>query len=157
MWWPLLVLGGCLQLAGGLQGPRRSDLAEGAEGKVARLGQAFKRQVRLLRERSALLDLVFLVDESSSVGSANFLSELRFVRKLLSDFPVAPGATRVALVTFSSRSHVVRRVDHISMPRARNHKCSLFNQEMPAISYRGGGTYTKGAFQQAAVSPPPPR
>uniref|UniRef100_A0A3B3T3R4 Sushi, von Willebrand factor type A, EGF and pentraxin domain-containing protein 1 n=1 Tax=Paramormyrops kingsleyae TaxID=1676925 RepID=A0A3B3T3R4_9TELE len=122
----------------------------GVEGKVARLGQAFKRQVRLLRERSALLDLVFLVDESSSVGNANFLSELRFVRKLLSDFPVAPGATRVALVTFSSRSHVVRRVDHISTPRARNHKCSLFNQEMPAISYRGGGTYTKGAFQQAA-------
>ncbi|KAI1888389.1 hypothetical protein AGOR_G00184640 [Albula goreensis] len=103
----------------------------------------------MLREKSGRLDLVFLVDESSSVGAANFLSELRFVRKLLSDFPVVPSATRVALVTFSSKTHVLTRVDHISAPRTHQHKCSLFNQEIPAITYRGGGTYTKGAFQQA--------
>ncbi|KAJ8268858.1 hypothetical protein COCON_G00114650 [Conger conger] len=128
----------------------RADLSESAEGKVERLGLAFRRSVRLLREKSARLDLVFLVDESSSVGSVNFLSELRFVRKLLSDFPVAPAATRVALVTFSSKTHVLARVDHISAPRAHQHKCSLFSREIPAITYRGGGTYTRGAFQQAA-------
>ncbi|XP_064199793.1 sushi, von Willebrand factor type A, EGF and pentraxin domain-containing protein 1 isoform X1 [Anguilla rostrata] len=130
--------------------PPRLNLSESAEGKVERLGQTFKRSVRLLRERSARLDLVFLVDESSSVGAANFQSELRFVRKLLSDFPVVPSATRVALVTFSSKTHVLARVDHVSAPRSHQHKCSLFNQEIPAITYRGGGTYTKGAFQQAA-------
>ena len=36
----------------------------------------------------------------------------------------------------------------------------LIVHEIPAITYRGGGTYTKGAFQQAAVRcpshPPPP-
>ncbi|XP_055771129.1 sushi, von Willebrand factor type A, EGF and pentraxin domain-containing protein 1-like [Salvelinus fontinalis] len=122
-------------------------LSESAESKVERLGQAFKKNVRTLREKSARLDLVFLVDESSSVGANNFLSELRFVRKLLSDFPVAPEDTRVALVTFSSKTHVVTRIDHVTAPKSHQHKCSLFNQDIP---YRGGGTYTKGAFQRAA-------
>ncbi|XP_026155176.1 sushi, von Willebrand factor type A, EGF and pentraxin domain-containing protein 1 isoform X2 [Mastacembelus armatus] len=126
------------------------NLSESAESKVERLGLAFKRNVRELREKSLCLDLVFLVDESSSVGANNFLSELRFVRKMLSDFPVAPENTRVALVTFSSKTHVVTRVDHITAPKSHQHKCSLFNQEIPAINYRGGGTYTKGAFQRAA-------
>uniref|UniRef100_A0A8B9HTR2 Sushi, von Willebrand factor type A, EGF and pentraxin domain-containing protein 1 n=1 Tax=Astyanax mexicanus TaxID=7994 RepID=A0A8B9HTR2_ASTMX len=123
---------------------------ESAESKVERLGQAFRRNVRLLRERGGRLDLIFLLDESSSVGASNFRSELHFVRKLLSDFPVAPEATRVALVTFSSKSHVVTRVDYVSAPRSHQHKCSLFSKEIPAITYRGGGTYTKGAFQRAA-------
>ncbi|XP_019713979.1 sushi, von Willebrand factor type A, EGF and pentraxin domain-containing protein 1 isoform X2 [Hippocampus comes] len=126
------------------------NLSESAERKVARLGVAFKRNVRQLRDKSACLDLVFLVDESSSVGAGNFGSELRFVRKMLSDFPVTAENTRVALVTFSSKTHVVTRVDHITAPKPHQHKCSLFNKEIPAINYRGGGTYTKGAFQRAA-------
>uniref|UniRef100_A0ABI7WK14 Sushi, von Willebrand factor type A, EGF and pentraxin domain containing 1 n=1 Tax=Felis catus TaxID=9685 RepID=A0ABI7WK14_FELCA len=123
---------------------------DAAESKVERLGQAFRRRVRRLRELSERLELVFLVDESSSVGQANFLSELKFVRKLLSDFPVVPTATRVAIVTFSSKNNVVPRVDYISHRRAHQHKCALLSREIPAITYRGGGTYTKGAFQQAA-------
>ncbi|MBZ3871175.1 Sushi, von Willebrand factor type A, EGF and pentraxin domain-containing protein 1 [Sciurus carolinensis] len=123
---------------------------EAAESKVERLGQAFRRRVRRLRELSERLELVFLVDESSSVGHANFLSELKFVRKLLSDFPVVSTATRVAIVTFSSKNNVVPRVDYISSSRAHQHKCALLSREIPAITYRGGGTYTKGAFQQAA-------
>ncbi|XP_067257602.1 sushi, von Willebrand factor type A, EGF and pentraxin domain-containing protein 1 isoform X5 [Chanodichthys erythropterus] len=128
----------------------RQNLSESAESKVERLGQVFRKNVRLLRERGGCLDLVFLVDESSSVGASNFGSELRFVRKLLSDFPVAPEATRVALVTFSSKSHVVTRVDYVSAPKAHQHKCSLFSKAIPSITYRGGGTYTRGAFQRAA-------
>ncbi|KAJ7408534.1 hypothetical protein BTVI_59212 [Pitangus sulphuratus] len=128
-------------------------LPDTTESKVEKLGRAFKRQVRRLRARSGRLELVFLVDESSSVGPANFLSELRFVKKLLSDFPVVPAATRVAIVTFSSRSNVVPRVDYISRRRPQQHKCALLGREIPAIAYRGGGTYTKGAFQQAAKDP----
>ncbi|XP_019410274.1 PREDICTED: sushi, von Willebrand factor type A, EGF and pentraxin domain-containing protein 1, partial [Crocodylus porosus] len=119
-------------------------------GRVEQLGRAFRRQVRRLRERSGLLELLFLVDESSSVGAANFQAELRFVRKLLSAFPVVPAATRVAIVPFSSRANVAARVDYISRRRPRQHKCALLGHEIPAITYRGGGTYTKGAFQQAA-------
>ncbi|KAG8130470.1 hypothetical protein E2320_017144, partial [Naja naja] len=130
-----------------------SPAAAATGNKVEKLGRAFKRQVRQLREKSDRLELVFLVDESSSVGQANFLSELRFVKKLLSDFPVVPTATRVAIVTFSSKNNVVPRVDYISPParaQQRQHKCALLSREIPAIGYRGGGTYTKGAFQQAA-------
>ncbi|KAF4019587.1 hypothetical protein G4228_011363 [Cervus hanglu yarkandensis] len=130
--------------------PAPSEDAAAAESKVERLGQAFRRRVRRLRELSERLELVFLVDESSSVGQANFLSELKFVRKLLSDFPVVSTATRVAIVTFSSKNNVVPRVDYISSRRAHQHKCALLSREIPAITYRGGGTYTKGAFQQAA-------
>uniref|UniRef100_A0A480LQ43 Sushi, von Willebrand factor type A, EGF and pentraxin domain-containing protein 1 n=1 Tax=Sus scrofa TaxID=9823 RepID=A0A480LQ43_PIG len=130
--------------------PTPGEDSAAAESKVERLGQAFRRRVRRLRELSERLELVFLVDESSSVGQANFLSELKFVRKLLSDFPVVPTATRVAIVTFSSKNNVVPRVDYISSRRAHQHKCALLSREIPAITYRGGGTYTKGAFQQAA-------
>ncbi|XP_055973137.1 sushi, von Willebrand factor type A, EGF and pentraxin domain-containing protein 1 [Sorex fumeus] len=130
--------------------PEPGEDAAAAGSKVERLGQAFRRRVRRLRELSERLELVFLVDESSSVGQANFRSELRFVRKLLSDFPVVPSATRVAIVTFSSKNNVVPRVDYISARRAHQHKCALLGREIPGITYRGGGTYTKGAFQQAA-------
>ncbi|KAM9329386.1 sushi, von Willebrand factor type A, EGF and pentraxin domain-containing protein 1 [Gastrophryne carolinensis] len=118
--------------------------------KVERMGNYFKKNIRRLREKSHNLDLVFLVDESSSVGHTNFVNELRFVKKLLSDFPVVPSATRVAIVTFSSKTNVQTRVDYISTSRAHQHKCSLINREIPSITYKGGGTYTKGAFQQAA-------
>ncbi|XP_067886734.1 sushi, von Willebrand factor type A, EGF and pentraxin domain-containing protein 1 isoform X1 [Heterodontus francisci] len=128
---------------------RRNSLSTGTN-RVLKLGAVFKRNVRKLREKSLNLDLVFLVDESSSVGSANFVNELKFVKKLLSDFPVVPSATRVAIVTFSSKNNVVPRVDYISAPQYHQHKCSLLNEEIPAINYRGGGTFTKGAFQQAA-------
>uniref|UniRef100_UPI00398EE43F sushi, von Willebrand factor type A, EGF and pentraxin domain-containing protein 1 n=1 Tax=Pristiophorus japonicus TaxID=55135 RepID=UPI00398EE43F len=128
---------------------RRNALNTGSS-RVLKLGAVFKRNVRKLREKSLSLDLVFLVDESSSVGSANFVNELKFVKKLLSDFPVVPSATRVAIVTFSSKNNVVPRVDYISAPQYHQHKCSLLNEEIPAISYRGGGTFTKGAFLQAA-------
>lgn len=138
----------------GSSGPAqtRRNITESTERKVERLGQTFRHNVRLLRERGSRLELVFLVDESSSVGATNFRSELHFVRKMLSDFPVAPEATHVALITFSSKNHVLTRVDYISAPKAHQHKCSLFNKEIPAITYRGGGTYTRGAFQRAAVS-----
>ncbi|XP_056610750.1 sushi, von Willebrand factor type A, EGF and pentraxin domain-containing protein 1 isoform X1 [Triplophysa dalaica] len=151
----ILYRSGCTSWSVQAQGLRqavqtRGNLSESAESKVARLGQVFRQNVRRLRERGGRLDLVFLVDESSSVGASNFGSELRFIRKMLSDFPVAPEATRVALVTFSSKNYVVTRVDYVSAPKAHQHKCSLFSKEIPSITYRGGGTYTRGAFQRAA-------
>ncbi|EGW02022.1 Sushi, von Willebrand factor type A, EGF and pentraxin domain-containing protein 1 [Cricetulus griseus] len=129
---------------GRLAVPPASGEEEAVGSKVERLGRAFRSRVRRLRELSGRLEL------SSSVGQANFLNELKFVRKLLSDFPVVSTATRVAIVTFSSKNNVVARVDYISTSRAHQHKCALLSREIPAITYRGGGTYTKGAFQQAA-------
>lgn len=98
------------------------------------------------------MELVFLVDASASVGLENFQSELNFVRKLLSDFTVAPESTRVAVVTFGGKTSIIRHIDQISNPDVNNHKCRLLNQQLGSINYSGGGTYTRGALLEAHVS-----
>ena len=51
--------------------------------KVDKLGEVLKRRVTMLRRReSQMIDLVFLVDSSASVGSQNFANEIKFVRKV---------------------------------------------------------------------------
>ena len=73
-------------------------------------GAVLKRHVQSLRRTvNSKVELVFLVDESSSVGAANFDNELKFVKKLLADFTVDIYTTRVAVVTFSSPSRHATR------------------------------------------------
>ena len=98
------------------------------------------------------VELVFLVDASSSVGFENFRSELNFVRKLLSDFTVEPSATRVAVVTFAGRRHIHRHIDQISKTEDNDQKCQLLNKQLSNVTYTGGGTYTRGALLEALVS-----
>ncbi|ESO92606.1 hypothetical protein LOTGIDRAFT_233055 [Lottia gigantea] len=120
------------------------------KAKVETLGNILKRHVQALRDtENRKVDLVFLVDSSASVGATNFFDELKFVRKLLADFTVDVNATRVSVITFSSRGKVIRHVDHLTKPKASNQKCGLLADEMPKIRYIGGGTYTLGAFIEA--------
>lgn len=76
------------------------------KSKLDVLGEVFKKSVQFFKV-STKLDIVFLVDASSSVGSLNFKSELKFIKKLLSDITVDYNHTRVAVVTFSSPSDTV--------------------------------------------------
>ena len=46
---------------------------------------------------------------------------------------------------------VIRQVDHMSVPVTTKHKCSLFEAEIPAITYNSGGTYTLGALLEVRV------
>ena len=124
--------------------------------KVERLGELLKKRVADLRSsESGQVELVFLVDASGSVGHADFKNELTFVRKLLADFTVEAEATRVALVTFSSRSRVLREVDQIGSPGPDQQKCSLLQDYLPNVTYTGGGTFTLGAMREAKVGPRP--
>ena len=133
--------------------PHHPDSKQSSKDKVATLGATLKKYVHNLRyTANRKVDIVFLVDSSASVGETNFLNELKFVRKLLADFRVDQNTTRVALITFSSPSRVVREVDQLSAPSSRHHKCSLLEEELPAIKYTGGGTFTLGAVQEAQVS-----
>ncbi|KAL1489566.1 hypothetical protein ABEB36_013519 [Hypothenemus hampei] len=59
------------------------------------------------------LDIVFLVDASSSVGDYNFKSELKFIKKLLSDITVDYNHTRVAVVSFSSPKDTSQWTTHL--------------------------------------------
>ena len=126
------------------------------KSKVEVLGEVLKQRVQALRHvPGQKVELVFLVDSSASVGAENFFNELKFVKKLLADFTVSAQAARVAVVTFSSKNRVVRHIDHVSPlaggdgDQQQRHKCRLLEQELPAIGYTGGGTYTLGALLEA--------
>lgn len=75
--------------------------------KVDKLSGIFKKSFNRVKQKSKKVDVVFLIDSSSSVGKANFLSELKFVKKLLSDLTVSFNTTRVSVITFSSQTKVV--------------------------------------------------
>lgn len=76
------------------------------KSKVDVLGAIFKKNIDEIK-LSDKLDIAFLIDASSSVGEVNFQSELKFVKKLLSDVTVDFNHTRVAIVTFSSPNYIV--------------------------------------------------
>ncbi|XP_046668707.1 sushi, von Willebrand factor type A, EGF and pentraxin domain-containing protein 1-like isoform X2 [Homalodisca vitripennis] len=118
------------------------------KSKVEVLGEVFKKHFDALiaAEKHHKVELVFLIDASSSVGSENFQSELEFVKKLLADFSVSYNDTRVALITFSSIGQVVREIDLMSHPNADLDKCSVLHHH---AQYTGGGTYTLGAMREA--------
>ena len=97
------------------------------------------------------IDIIFLVDSSTSVGKNNFVEEIKFVKKLLSDFTVDSNHTRVSVITFSSRERVIRHLDYFADVSDSKHKCSLLQEDLRNIDYSGGGTFTLGAFKEAKV------
>lgn len=77
------------------------------KSKIDVISSVFKKSTNRLKSKNKKIDVVFLIDSSSSVGKNNFMSEIKFVKKLLSDFTVSFNNTRVAIVTFSSQGRVV--------------------------------------------------
>lgn len=71
------------------------------KSKVEVLGKIFKKNIDRFKT-SKKLEIIFLIDASSSVGETNFKSELLFVKKLLSDVTVDYDHARVSIITFSS-------------------------------------------------------
>lgn len=71
------------------------------------MSTTFRKAINKIKMKHKRIDMIFLVDSSSSVGKENFANEISFVKRLLSDFNVSFNYTRVALVTFSSRSKIV--------------------------------------------------
>lgn len=71
------------------------------------MSNTFRKIINKIKMKHKRIEMVFLVDSSSSVGKENFANEISFVKRLLSDFNVSFNYTRVALITFSSRSKIV--------------------------------------------------
>lgn len=94
-------------LKGAAGEPRRPLGNSTAQTKVETLSKTFKKSVQKIKHKNKRMDIVFLIDSSSSVGKNNFHSELKFVKKFLSDFNVSFNHTRVAIVTFSSKGKIV--------------------------------------------------
>ena len=60
------------------------------------------------------LDLVFVIDSSTSVGLKNFKAALHFVKEVVSPLEFASGKTRVGLVTFNNQAFVRFYLDTFS-------------------------------------------
>lgn len=103
----LRPVGGGTSLMNNLNGGSESRAGGLAKSKVDILSRLFKNSVNRLRQKTKRVDLVFLIDSSSSVGKSNFMSEIKFVKKMLADFNVSYNFTRVAIVTFSSQGKIV--------------------------------------------------
>lgn len=71
------------------------------------MSNVFRKVMTKIKMKYKKIDMVFLVDSSSSVGKENFENEISFVKRILSDLNVSFNYTRVALITYSSRSKIV--------------------------------------------------
>lgn len=90
------------------------DEAIAADARVQELSAVLKSTIHRIRQQFKKMDIIFLIDSSSSVGKSNFRSELRFVIKFLSDFNVSYNYTRVSIVTFSSQQKIVSNLFGLS-------------------------------------------
>jgi len=89
----------------------------------------------------AVMDVVFMLDESGSVGGANFDKNVDFVADLMASFDMSDLKTRVAGVRFSST--VAVEFDFMGDKLAAIRK-------FESILYNGGGTKLNTALQGVA-------
>ncbi|XP_048254683.1 collagen alpha-1(XII) chain-like [Haliotis rufescens] len=88
---------------------------------------------------SARADIVFVLDSSGSVGTANFATEVSFVSDFVQGFPVGPSAVRFSVVVFSTS---VTNQFNLDQHDSRTDLITAIE----AVSYSGGGTNTASAL-----------
>nr|XP_033496504.1 collagen alpha-6(VI) chain-like [Epinephelus lanceolatus] len=86
-----------------------------------------------------LADIVFIVDESGSIGTSNFMLMRKFLGSLVSSLDVDKSRVRVGIVTYNRVSTPQAFLDTFS------HKAEVL-QFIKLLPYRGGGTYTGAAL-----------
>ncbi|CAG9855886.1 unnamed protein product [Phyllotreta striolata] len=129
-------------------GAKIANVNNASESKIDLLGEILKEYINSIKKHPKL-DIVFLIDSSSSVGEYNFKSELKFVKKLLSNVVVDYNHTRIAVVAFSSSTNILKSIDEIGK-RSKNHsKCSLLSKQLKNVKFKGGDTFTLGALKKA--------
>lgn len=86
-----------------------------------------------------LADLVFIVDESGSIGSENFDLVRSFLQSVVSGLDIGDKRVRVGIVTYSDRATALVYLNSF------NQTDSLLNF-IKILPYRGGGTNTGAAL-----------
>ena len=81
------------------------------------------------------VDMVFVLDQSGSVGSYNHGLAIQFILNVIQFFSISLDATRVGFVAFSRYSHIEFELDEYTSAE------SLANR-ISNINYRGGATAT---------------
>lgn len=88
------------------------------------------------------LDLLFLLDQSGSVGQRNHDLALDFMEEVVNFFDVGPDQTRVGVFTFSTGARIDFDLDrHLTTRRV--------TRAIDNIRYRGGWTHTALALNLA--------
>ncbi|CAN8006554.1 unnamed protein product [Ixodes hexagonus] len=90
-------------------------------------------------------DIVFVLDESGSIGADVFPAELVFTEMVARLLLVSPEYSRLTVMTFSNDNFV--HIDHVRNGWDAN-MCK-FVHDVNKIPYRSGGTRTKEALQYA--------
>ncbi|XP_061169151.1 neurogenic locus notch homolog protein 2-like [Saccostrea echinata] len=78
-------------------------------------------------------DIIFLLDESGSIGSQNFVTMKYFVRDLLSEFSIGPSANQFSIVKFHSSA-----TEAFSLNRFTS--LSSLQSAVLSLTYSSGGT-----------------
>jgi len=84
-------------------------------------------------------DVIFVLDESGSIGSTNFDLMKSFMSQLVSRLDINSGNTRVGLVTFSSAVGTTINLDAHSSIRS-------LQSAISSLTYAAGGTNTVAAL-----------
>ncbi len=83
--------------------------------------------------------MIFLLDSSTSEGSANFKKQLAFVSNFIDGFDIGPGAVQVSVVTYSSSAFAQFFLNDYTSKAAL--KAAIAN-----IHYASGQTHTGSAL-----------
>jgi len=79
------------------------------------------------------IDVIFVVDESESVGSENFTTAKSFLSQFINRLDTDSGNTRVGLVTFATNvTTVINLTDYSPV--------ASLQSAISSLSYTGGGT-----------------
>uniref|UniRef100_H2Z6L8 Uncharacterized protein n=1 Tax=Ciona savignyi TaxID=51511 RepID=H2Z6L8_CIOSA len=93
----------------------------------------------------AVVDLVFILDSSTSIGSPNWETMKSFVKDIISSFDISADQTRVSVFRYNRR---VDRRSQILLNHYLNDKPGLLSA-VEQIPYSGSGTYIGRALQYA--------
>lgn len=141
---PPLPRGGARSLGRLLEPPAPSEDAAAAESKVERLGQAFGGTgVRRLRELSERL--VGLLVDAVQRGPSQLPQRAQVRPQAAVRLPCGAARPCVCHRDLLVQQRGAARRLHISFSRRAHHHKAAVSREISAITYRGGGTYTKGA------------
>ncbi|XP_052788738.1 cartilage matrix protein-like [Mya arenaria] len=96
------------------------------------------------------LDLVFVMDTSSSLSSNDFTRATRFISEVVDGFEISPNKTQVGLLTYSSNArvefHINQNTDNVSLNNAISNVTSSVPSIVPNVP---GSRHTGLAIDKA--------
>ena len=85
------------------------------------------------------IDIVFVLDASGSIGSANFVRMKNFTKNVISNFDIGDNGTRVGIIRYASRASIILSLGSIN-------NANGLNTFIDSIWYTRGGTATHSAL-----------